>query len=108
MLSITASAHVGCALIEPCSLNNINALPNKLFEYAACGIPTLASNLPNMVQFINNYKIGITVNINNFDEVNSSIDRLLCLKKNKIKSIAKHKLSWESQEKKFLKIVMNE
>lgn len=42
----TCSADIGLALFEPISLSYKLALPNKLFEYAMAGIPSISTNLP--------------------------------------------------------------
>ncbi len=58
ILSYTAGADIGCTLIENISKSYYYALPNKMFEYIAAGIPVLASNLPQMMQVIDKYKVG--------------------------------------------------
>jgi glycosyltransferase involved in cell wall biosynthesis len=42
----TCSADIGLALFEPVSLSYKLALPNKLFEYAMAGLPSISTNLP--------------------------------------------------------------
>ncbi len=44
----TADADVGLALIEDQCLSYRYCLPNKLFEYMVCGVPVIASDLPEM------------------------------------------------------------
>ena len=46
LLSVTASADLGLTFLEDCCLNHRYALPNKLFEYLAAGVPVIASDLP--------------------------------------------------------------
>ncbi len=57
LLTYTASADIGLALIENISISYYYALPNKLFEYIMAGIPILASNLPQMKKVIDDYKL---------------------------------------------------
>ncbi len=61
LLNYTAGADAGISLIENISLSYYYALPNKLFEYIAAGIPVIASNLPQMKRIIEEYKVGIIV-----------------------------------------------
>lgn len=56
--SITSRAHVGLALIEPRCLSYYLSLPNKLFEYVKCGIPVLASPMPEMARIIEAHNCG--------------------------------------------------
>ena len=57
----TADASVGLALIENLCLSYYYCLPNKLFEYAACGVPILASDFPEMQQIIQQFDAGWAV-----------------------------------------------
>ena len=54
----TVDADVGLALIENVCLNNYFSLPNKLFEYAACGVPVIVSNFPEVGRFVGAYDCG--------------------------------------------------
>jgi len=50
--SVTCSADLGLAVIEPISLSYSYALPNKLFEYFMAGLPVLVTDLPQMKEVI--------------------------------------------------------
>ncbi len=43
---LTCGADLGLCLIEPVSMSYEYALPNKLFEYAMAGVPSLVTDLP--------------------------------------------------------------
>ena len=58
LIKWTSSADIGVAFIEPVSLSYQFALPNKLFEYAMAGIPSIVSDLPAMRPILQKYKIG--------------------------------------------------
>jgi glycosyltransferase involved in cell wall biosynthesis len=55
----TCSADIGMCFIEAISFSYELALPNKLFEYAMAGLPTLVSNLPAMADVVNKYQTGV-------------------------------------------------
>ena len=58
LLSYTVDADVGLSLIENACLSYYLSLPNKLFEYATCGVPVVVSDFPEMSNFINSYECG--------------------------------------------------
>lgn len=54
----TVDADVGISLIENVCLSYYLCLPNKLFEYAACGVPAVVSDFPEMGCFVDEYDCG--------------------------------------------------
>lgn len=61
LLPVTASADIGLTFLEDCCLNHRYALPNKLFEYLAAGVPVIASDLPEIAQIIKRFHVGCVV-----------------------------------------------
>lgn len=74
LLKYTSGADIGLALIENLSLSYYYALPNKMFEYIYCGLPVIASNLPQMKAIIDKYGVGISVDIKDENEIISAIN----------------------------------
>lgn len=58
LLRHTLGADVGLAYIQPISTSYRYCLPNKLFEYLACGIPVLVSDLPDMGALVDEFGCG--------------------------------------------------
>jgi glycosyltransferase involved in cell wall biosynthesis len=58
LLGYTAEADVGVTLLRDICENHRLALPNKLFEYIAAGVPVLASALPETERLIRQYGVG--------------------------------------------------
>lgn len=58
LLAYTAEADVGVTLLQDTCENHRLALPNKLFEYIAAGVPVVASALPETQRLVEGYGIG--------------------------------------------------
>jgi glycosyltransferase involved in cell wall biosynthesis len=58
LLAHTAEADVGVTLLQDTCANHRLALPNKLFEYIAAGVPVVASELPEMRSLIERHGVG--------------------------------------------------
>lgn len=58
LLDYTGDADVGLAIIENVCLSYYLCLPNKLFEYTACGVPTIVSKFPEMERFVDKLECG--------------------------------------------------
>lgn len=60
-LFFTSIAHIGILGYSPVSLNNIFCAPNKIFEYAAYGLPVIGNDIPGLFFLINQYAAGSVV-----------------------------------------------
>lgn len=77
LLSYTAGATIGFALIENLSLSYYYALPNKLFEYINAEVPMIVSNFPQMVEVIDEYKVGYYVDPENLPEISQAVSNII-------------------------------
>jgi glycosyltransferase involved in cell wall biosynthesis len=76
LINYTTAAFVGLSLIENLSLSYYYALPNKLFEYIMAEVPVIATNLPQMKEIIDEFKVGFVVEENDFESITQIIERL--------------------------------
>jgi len=58
LLAHTAEADVGVTLLQNTCLNHRLALPNKLFEYIAAGVPVVAAALPETQRLVEKHGVG--------------------------------------------------
>jgi glycosyltransferase involved in cell wall biosynthesis len=57
----TCGADIGYCFIEPISFSYELALPNKLFEYAMAGVPSITSSLPAIERILEKSGIGLSI-----------------------------------------------
>ncbi|MEE0944421.1 MAG: glycosyltransferase [Clostridia bacterium] len=76
-LEITSYAKIGVAVYAENSLNNMFCAPNKTFEYAGFGIPSLCNDVPGLVESIGMSGAGKCVDWSNVDEIKMAIDDIL-------------------------------
>lgn len=58
VVSFIATADIGVCLLEPVSLSDRLALPNKFFEYAFAGLPILYTDFPEMSKLAESFDLG--------------------------------------------------
>lgn len=97
---------IGLCVIEPVSLSYIYSLPNKIFEYISHKIPFVASDFPEIRAIVDEYKVGVLVDPQNFDEIYRKVKILIedsLIYNSMIKNCEKatEKLKWENEMKKF-------
>ncbi len=110
VLQYTTGADIGLALIENISLSYYYALPNKLFEYIMAEVPVIASNLPQMKKIVDEYQVGLTVDLEKPDELIAAIKSLSENpgQYNKYKDNCKTaslELNWETEAGKLLSVL---
>lgn len=54
-----SKAHVGLCLLHNMGFNYYYSLPNRLFDYPKMGLPIIATNFPDISNFIEEYETGI-------------------------------------------------
>jgi len=102
-----ANAMVGIVTYLPYP-NNKSCLPNKLFEYMACGLPVIASDFPLYREIVNEVNFGKLVNPEDTQEISKAMEDLLKnpkeLKKmsNNARRAFENKYNWSYEAKKLI------
>jgi SAM-dependent methyltransferase len=76
LLDAIAGATVGLMLIERTGRSYELTLPNKLFEYAAAGVPILASDMPVLAGVVSEAGIGEVVPVDDIAAIALGMERL--------------------------------
>jgi glycosyltransferase involved in cell wall biosynthesis len=87
--------------------NHYDALPIKMFEYMAAGLPLISSDFPLWKKIIEEEQCGICINPDNVEEITRSIDKILKNKEAAMKMgqngrrAIETKYNWGIEEKKL-------
>lgn len=110
LVEYTQNSTLGVILFQPTYYNNIIGLPNKLFEYMACQIPVVASNLPEIRYVIEDVHCGFLVDPTNSNDIAKAIcsiienpDEAKVMGYNGRKAVEEI-YNWENMEKRLLKL----
>ena len=102
LIPMAASSHVGVAITEPICLNFELSVSNKLFEYAAAGLPVIMSDIPEHRYLNDKYDFGIIIPENSPEAFAEAVIQLYKdhklydrLSKNALK--LSEKVNWENE-----------
>lgn len=112
MLEYTTNADVGISFDKDTNINYRFSLPNKIFDYIQCGVPVLASRLPEIEKVITAYHVGDFIERHEPKHIAQKLNEMLSdtmrqaeWKTNTIE--AAKTLNWENEEINALKIFTN-
>lgn len=71
-----AHSHVGVAITKPICLNFKLSVSNKLFEYAAAGLPVIMSDIPEHRYLNNKYNFGLIISENTPEALGDAIIKI--------------------------------
>lgn len=106
---IYRESKIGLVLLHP-TINYLDALPTKLFEYMLAGLPVVVTNIPLWAGIVNDHQCGLIVDPFNNKDVVDKITYLLdndsiaeTMGKNG-QSAVKSMFNWSVEEKKLLEM----
>ena len=109
LAKITTSSLVGMLPLLP-RPNHYNAMPNKMFEYMAAGIPIIASDFPYWRKMLERGGCGLCVDPTNPEAIAKAINHLIenptLARKmgERGRELVLNKYNWNVEEKKLLKL----
>jgi glycosyltransferase involved in cell wall biosynthesis len=105
LISATREADVGVSLLEGNCENHRLALPNKVFEYVAAGVPVVVSDLPEVAQLVHERRIGWVVDAADAEDVGRGIRAAVVARGERELSArleeAASELNWRAESKKL-------
>ncbi|MCE3258944.1 MAG: glycosyl transferase group 1 [Bacteroidetes bacterium] len=109
LVNYTRNADLGISIDKNTNPNYYNSLPNKIFDYIQCGVPVLATRLPEIERIISHYKVGVFIDSHDPTHIADTINRLFSsallneFKNNT--SIPARELNWNTEKQKYLEII---
>lgn len=76
VVAAAKGADVGLWTLPNLSKNFYYALPNKIFEYLASGLPVLLANFPEASRIVNEHQVGLTFDTDNPSSIGAAMHRL--------------------------------
>lgn len=73
----STGAHIGLHLVRAVSGNVKYTLPNKVFDYAAAGLPVLCGTTPAVEELLGEFRVGVVVDAGNPQDVRRGLDEIL-------------------------------
>lgn len=107
LISEAARSHVGVAVTLPVCLNFKLSVSNRLFEYAAAGLPVIMSDIPEHRYLNDRYSFGIIIPKNTPEEFAKAVEKLYTDREfyNKCAANARklsEDINWENEFEKLL------
>lgn len=109
VIEVYKKSKIGIVTLHPI-INYIDALPVKMFEYMAAGLPIIASNFPLWQSIVEKNNCGVCVNPLEPSEIKNSIKFLIenpSMAKemgDNGKELVKTKYNWKNEEKKLIEV----
>jgi len=108
LLAHTAEADVGVTLLQDTCENHRLALPNKLFEYIAAGVPVIASALPEIQRLVERHGVGWCVPPDDPDALARALSVAVAQRRDPILRArldrAARELSWSRERRRLLEL----
>lgn len=109
LVQAASASHVGAVLTRPINLNFKLSVSNKVFEYAAAGLPVLLSDVPEHRYLNEKYDFGVILEEVTPEKIAEAVV-MLCRDRETYDRLAENakrmseEMNWEAESKKLLEI----
>ena len=77
VINILLQSDIGISLVLPLDQTHILAMPRKIFEYLAAGLPVVAANVPTLKEIIESSNCGVLVDPSSPESIAQGVLRLI-------------------------------
>jgi len=109
LIPLASEADMGLVSYATAPRNNYFCAPNKLFEYAAAGIPILGADLPEIRKYVTEYECGLLFKPRDYESIASAIE--LAVKSPELSKQYRqgakkmiNELNWEKEKERLLNL----
>ena len=101
---LTPQAAVGLVMLEDLGLNYHYALPNRIGDFVAAGVPMVVSDLPEMVAVVNRFKVGAVMCEPGAKALAEAVKQVLSRSWTEADfAAARQDMDWNKEKKKLIK-----
>jgi glycosyltransferase involved in cell wall biosynthesis len=103
----TAGADAGLLLMEAAAMNNYLALPQKIFQYIAAGVPPIVTDLPELAKIVRQDNLGVVLKYDDEIDDAAAVEQFLNKGLNDAKKAcngAKSKYNWNAEGDKIMSV----
>jgi glycosyltransferase involved in cell wall biosynthesis len=105
---LTPQADVGLVMLEDMGLNYRFALPNRIGDFVAAGVPIVVSDLPEMAAVVRRFGVGEVMTAPGAEALAHAVKKILSRQWSEADfTAARADMDWEKEEQKLLKIIEN-
>lgn len=103
---LTPLASVGLVMLEDKGLNYHYALPNRIGDFVAAGVPMVVSDLPEMAAVVNRYHVGAVMEGTGARSLAQAVRRVLSREWGEADfAEARKEMDWDKEKEKLLQMV---
>ena len=103
---LTPQADVGLVMLEDMGLSYHFALPNRIGDFVAAGVPMVVSDLPEMARVVKRYKVGEVMREPGAQALAESVKRVLARQwSDNDFAAARRDMDWNKEKAKLVECV---